>query len=42
MSYYWFNKEEVLQKPKEKYNNCVGKEKSAEYYRAIKKRKSKK
>ena len=42
MSYYWFNKEEVLQKPKEKYNNCVRKEKSAEYYRAIKKRKSKK
>ena len=26
--YYWFNREEVLQKPKEKYS----KEKAAEYY----------
>ena len=34
MSYYWFNREEVLQKAKEKYNNCSGKEKAAEYYRA--------
>ena len=42
MSYYWFNKEEVLQKPKEKYNNCGGKEKSAEYYRANKKKKKQK
>ena len=32
MNYYWFNREEVLQKAKEKYNNCGGKEKSAEYY----------
>ena len=31
MSYYWFNREEVLQKAKEKYNNCSGKEKAAEY-----------
>ena len=28
MSYYWFNKQEILQKPKEKYS----KEKAAEYY----------
>ena len=28
MSYYWFNREEVLQKVKERYF----KEKSAEYY----------
>ena len=36
MSYYWFNKEEVLQKAKEKYNNCGSKEKAAEYYWANK------
>ena len=36
MSYYWFNKEEVLQKAKEKYDNCGGKEKAAECYRANK------
>ena len=35
MSYYCFNREEVLQKAKEKYN-CGGREKSAEYYRANK------
>ena len=29
MSYYWFNKQEVLQKAKEKYS----KEKAAEYYK---------
>ena len=28
MSYYWFNKQEILQKAKEKYS----KEKAAEYY----------
>ena len=28
MSYYWFNREEILQKAKEKYS----KEKTAEYY----------
>ena len=32
MSYYWFNREEVLQKAEEKYHNCGGKEKPAEYY----------
>ena len=31
MSYYWFNREEVLQKAKEKYGNGGGKEKAAEY-----------
>ena len=28
MSYYWFNRQEILQKAKEKYS----KEKTAEYY----------
>ena len=32
MSYYWFNREEVLQKAGEKYHNYGGKEKAAEYY----------
>ena len=32
MSYYWFNRQELLQKAKNKYHNCGGKEKSAEYY----------
>ena len=36
MSYYWFNKKEILQKAKEKYGNYGGKEKAAEYYNAIK------
>ena len=31
MSYYWFNREEVLQKAKEKYGNGGSKEKAAEY-----------
>ena len=35
MSYCWFNKEELLQKAKEKYDNG-GKEKAAEYYQANK------
>ena len=33
MSYYQFIREEVLQKAKEKYDNSVGKEKAAEYYK---------
>ena len=44
MSYYQFNREEVLHKAKEEYSNCGGKEKTAEYCRANKrcfKRKSK-
>ena len=32
---YWFNKKELLQKAKEKYDNG-GKEKAAEYYQANK------
>ena len=35
MSYYWFNKQELLQKVKEKYDNG-GKEKAAPYYRSNK------
>ena len=33
MDYYWFNREELLQKAKEKYDNCGGKQKAAEYYK---------
>ena len=33
MSYYQFNREEILQKAKEKYDNGGGKEKAAEHYR---------
>ena len=29
MNYYWLNRQEILQKPKEKYS----KEKAAEYYK---------
>ena len=32
MSYYCFNRQELLQKAREKYDNS-GKEKAAEYYR---------
>ena len=31
MNYYWFNRQELLQKTKEKYDNG-GKEKAAQYY----------
>ena len=31
MSYYWFNRQELLQKAKEKYDN-EGKERAAKYY----------
>ena len=31
MSYYWFNRQELLEKAKEKYDNG-GKEKAAKYY----------
>ena len=33
MSYYWFNRQELLEKAEEKYHNCGGKEKAAKYYR---------
>ena len=36
MSYYWFNRKELLQKAKDKYNNWGGKEKATEYYQANK------
>ena len=32
MSYYWFNRQKLLQKAKDRYHNCGGKEKAAEYY----------
>ena len=32
MSYYWFNKHELLKKPKGKYHNNDGKEKAAKHY----------
>ena len=35
MSYYWFNRQELLQKAKAKYDNR-GKEKAAKYYQANK------
>ena len=31
MSYYWFNKQELLKKAKEKYHNNGGKEKAVKY-----------
>ena len=32
MSYYWFNRQELLNKAKEKYDSGGGKEKAAKYY----------
>ena len=32
MSYYWFNRQELLEKEKDKYYNGGGKEKVTEYY----------
>ena len=32
MSYYWFNRQELLQKQKYNYHNCSGKEEAAKYY----------
>ena len=36
MSYYWFYKDELLQKAKDKYHNAGGKEEAAKYYIANK------
>ena len=36
MSYYWFNRQELLEKAKDKYHNGGGKEKATEYYQANK------
>ena len=42
MSYYWFNRKELLEKAHEKYNKEGGKEQAASYYQrnkeAIKKK----
>ena len=32
MSYYWFNKQELLQRAWDRYHNCGGKEKAVKYY----------
>ena len=32
MNYYWYNRQYLLQKAKEKYHDYGGKEKAAEYY----------
>ena len=32
MSYYWFNRQELLKKTKDKCHNIGGKERAAEYY----------
>ena len=32
MTHYWFNRPELLEKAKDKYHNCGGKEKDAKYY----------
>ena len=37
MSYYWFNRKELLQKAKDRYHICGGKERAAKLYIANKK-----
>ena len=32
ITYYWFNRQELLQKSKNRYHNCEGKEEAADYY----------
>ena len=32
LSHYFFNRQELLQKAKDKYHNCGGEEKAAKYY----------
>ena len=36
VSYYWFNRNELLQKANNRYHTCGGKEKAAKYYTAKK------
>ena len=36
MSYYWFNRKELLEKAKDRYHNGGGKTEAAEYYIANK------
>ena len=38
MSYYWFNREELLKKANEKYHNKNGKDNAAKYYKEAKKK----
>ena len=33
MGHYWFNRQELLKKGKEKYDNKGGKERAAKYYK---------
>ena len=40
MSHYWFNRQELLEKAKDRYHNCGGK-KTAEYYIANKEKEKK-
>ena len=37
MSYYWFNRKDLLEKTKETYHKEGGKEKASEYYQKNKK-----
>ena len=32
MSYYWFNRQELLRKARDRYHNCGGEEKAVKYY----------
>ena len=36
MSLYWFNRQELLHKARDRYHNCGDKEKAVEYYIANK------
>ena len=36
MSYYWFNRQELLEKAKDRCHNCGGNGKASEYYIANK------
>ena len=36
MSYYWYIRQELMKKAKEKCRSCGGKEKTAEYYQTDK------
>ena len=36
MSYYWFNRQKLLQKASDRYHNCGSKEKTAKYFIANK------
>ena len=38
MRYYWFNRQELLRKAKEMYDNKGGKDKTAKYHRYYKRK----